>query len=462
MTDLPSERRSWPRRLLNRMEVDRAVFYAIASRGWQFLAGPITILMIASYFTKEVQGYFYTFGGVVALQMFFELGFPQVIINFASHEWGKLALADDGSIEGDADALSRLSSLFRASMICFAAVTVVLALTILVVGWIMFSRDEHSDAVNWKAPWIALSILSAIGFSLSPTLIVLEGCDQVRNVYKMQFVRAVLGNLAVWVAIPLGAALWTPVIATVVRLVCECYFIFVPYRKFFRAVSSRPTGPVLNWRRDIWPFQWRIGFRGLFSYFSASLMSPIVFVYQDAVAAGQFGLVWQVLNAIYGACGAWVRTRMSKMGTLVAKREFQELDRMFYRVSTIGLSVMVATCITFVVFDWALYYFNSPYATRMLTPLPTICLAFGMTAAMAMEYQGLYMHAHQRSPFLVTGIACATASGLLIWWWGAWFGVLGVAVAFFTMNMLINLPLWTYLWHRFRREYYHQLGSSEI
>ena len=49
-------KRSWLRRWLNRMEVDRAVFYAIATRAWQFIAGPISILMIVAFFTKELQG----------------------------------------------------------------------------------------------------------------------------------------------------------------------------------------------------------------------------------------------------------------------------------------------------------------------------------------------------------------------------------------------------------------------
>ena len=44
------------RRLARRMEFDRAVFYALAARAWQTLAGPITVILIATYFTPELQG----------------------------------------------------------------------------------------------------------------------------------------------------------------------------------------------------------------------------------------------------------------------------------------------------------------------------------------------------------------------------------------------------------------------
>ena len=111
MNDEPStapRKRSWPRRLLNRIEVDRAVFYAVTARGWQFLAAPITVLLIAKFFSMDIQGFYYTFWSLVALQTLFEFSLQQVIINFASHEWQKLSLSDDGEIQGNPDAVSRL------------------------------------------------------------------------------------------------------------------------------------------------------------------------------------------------------------------------------------------------------------------------------------------------------------------------------------------------------------------
>jgi hypothetical protein len=84
--DTPPEQRSWPRRFLNRLEVNRAVFYALALRGWQFVGGAVSVLLISLYFTKELQGYYYTFSSLVALQSFFELGLGAVLVAIASHE----------------------------------------------------------------------------------------------------------------------------------------------------------------------------------------------------------------------------------------------------------------------------------------------------------------------------------------------------------------------------------------
>jgi O-antigen/teichoic acid export membrane protein len=450
----PPQRRSWPRRLLNRMEVDQAVFFAVLSRGWQFVAGPVTIVLIANFFSEEVQGYYYTFWGLMGIQMFFELGFPQAIINTASHEWDKLSLNPDGSIGGDPAALSRLMSLFRAAWFSYGVIAVAFWIAVSVAGLIFFSFDKDSEVIAWRAPWLALAALTSLAFWLTPPLTLLEGCNQVKSVYQLQFARSVLGNVAVWACIPLGTGLWTPVVATLVRLACELFLLLVPYRRFFATFLHKPPGPTMNWRTEVWPFQWRIALKGLFGYFNAYLMNPVVFHYHGSVAAGQVGMTWQVLSSLQAACGSWVKTRVARMGMLVSRGDYRELDRMFFRVSGIALGVMFLGCLAFWLLDWGLHWIASRYATRLMAPLPTAVLAVGMLSALVTEFQWTYIHAHHRSPYLLLTILNAIANGLLIWWWGAWYGGLGVAAALLVMNVFFNLPVWTYVWLRCREEWH--------
>ncbi len=447
-------RRSLPRRILNWLEVDRAVFYAIIARGWQFIAGPITIIMITQFFPEEVQGYYYAFWSVVALQQLFELGFPQAVLNFASHEWSKLEANDTDLEHADPDTVSRLSSLLRSSLICYAVTAVLSTLLVFISGWVMFSRDEFANEVTWRAPWIAMSLLSMVVFTASPLLVLLEGCNQVKAVYKMQFARAVLGNVAVWIAIAYGANLWALVYATIVKLVCEGYLILIVYRKFFAKLIRKPTGATIDWRKQIWPFQWKIALRGFFGYLNIQILNPVVFVFQGAIPAGQLGMVLQVLTAIQSACASWLRTRAAMLGILVAKQDFQELNRVFYRVGKVALWVLCIAMGSFCILNWGLHWWQLGIASRFLPPWETLCLAFGFLAITVMEFQLVYMHAHQRAPFLFIGIACAIASGLLIWWWGYWIGVTGACLAFLVINFLIKLPLFCYLFGTFCRDYH--------
>ena len=94
-------RRSLPRRLINRMEVDRAVFYAVSQRVWQVAAGPVSMLVITQFFTEDLQGYFYAFASLMALQAFFELGLHAVVVPLVSHEFAHLTLTNEGRLVGD-------------------------------------------------------------------------------------------------------------------------------------------------------------------------------------------------------------------------------------------------------------------------------------------------------------------------------------------------------------------------
>ncbi len=71
------------------------------------------MVLVLRYLTPEIQGYFYAFAGVVAMQVFLEMGFSQNILQFASHEYAKLNFTPAGNLAGDLVARSRLISLGR-------------------------------------------------------------------------------------------------------------------------------------------------------------------------------------------------------------------------------------------------------------------------------------------------------------------------------------------------------------
>src|SRR6202162_208341 len=90
--------RRWLRTVLG---LDRAVGFTVLARFWGSSAGLVTVLLIARFLTPAEQGYYYTFGSLVAIQMIFELGFSFVILQLASHERAQLSISDDYRITGD-------------------------------------------------------------------------------------------------------------------------------------------------------------------------------------------------------------------------------------------------------------------------------------------------------------------------------------------------------------------------
>src|SRR5580704_1645164 len=108
----PVRVRRWMRQVLG---LDRAVGFTALARFWSSAAGLVTVALIARFLSQAEQGYYYTFGSLVAMQMVFELGFSFVILQLASHERAQLSISKDYDISGDTIAHARLASVVQKS-----------------------------------------------------------------------------------------------------------------------------------------------------------------------------------------------------------------------------------------------------------------------------------------------------------------------------------------------------------
>ncbi len=128
--------------------VDRAVFFSNAAQMLRLVTGPITMALVLRYLTPEIQGYYYAFAGVVAMQVFLEMGFSQNILQFASHEYAKLHLTPAGTLAGDVAARSRLISLGRLAFGYYAIAAVVVLLGIGIGGHVFFGITSTSFSAD--------------------------------------------------------------------------------------------------------------------------------------------------------------------------------------------------------------------------------------------------------------------------------------------------------------------------
>src|SRR5580698_175793 len=143
--------RRWIRRVLG---VDRAIGFTVLARFWSSAAGLVTIALIARFLSPAEQGYYYTFGSLVALQIVFELGFSFVILQMASHERAHLAISSDYVISGDPTAHARLASVLQKSVRWYSIAAVLMAALLIPVGWYFFASHRHAgQAVSWQLPW---------------------------------------------------------------------------------------------------------------------------------------------------------------------------------------------------------------------------------------------------------------------------------------------------------------------
>ena len=139
------------KKLSLKLEIDSAVLFGIFSKLWMFVSGPVSTLLIAVYFSAAVQGYYFTFATLLALQVFVELGLGTVTQQFASHEWSNLSLNDDGVIIGDSKSIEKLSNITRISVKWFLNASIILFIGLSFGGYFFFgSTEDYIVSINLK------------------------------------------------------------------------------------------------------------------------------------------------------------------------------------------------------------------------------------------------------------------------------------------------------------------------
>jgi O-antigen/teichoic acid export membrane protein len=444
--DVPKTRLPWlqllPQKavaILRRMEVNRAVFFSVLTQGWSALAGPATMLVIAHWLTAVEQGFYYTFSSVLALQVFVELGLVTVIVQVASHEWAFLKREPDGRISGDLRALSRLASLLRFALKWYAVSGLLVIVGLSVGGFIFFSAKPHPE-IAWQLPWFALCGIAGVALMMSPIFSVIEGCNQVASIYSFRFTQGILNSLAVIVSLLLGLGLYALAVAALVRFMCGLTFIGWKHRVFILQILTTEITERINWRGEVWPFQWRIGVSWISGYFIFSIFTPVMFYYHGPKVAGQMGMTWAMVASIEMLSYAWINTRMPQFGMFIAQRQYTALDRLFRRVFWITLVIAGAGAVGLWGLIYGLHHSRLSLSERILPLLPVTLLLLQRIINVSVSAMAFYLRAHKREPLMLPSLISAVLIGFSTWILGAYYGPTGAAVGFLCVTLVWTLP----------------------
>jgi len=433
--------------------LNSAVLFSVIQKSWQAGAGLLGLFLISIYFPPEVQGFYYTFASLVALQSFVELGLCVVISSVSSHEWAKLKLAPDGSIQGDVRALSRLVSLGRFVFKWYAVAALIFFLLVGAVGYWILGKTT-SIAINWQGPWLMHIAFSSLLLWCMPFLSLLEGCDQIARVARFKVWQSLVSNICFWVAIVTGGNLWAASALSSISAIFCIYYLLVAQRDFFEPFLKPPLAERMDWKVEILPMQWRMGLQGLMNYFVFGLFTPVMFHYHGAVVAGQMGMSLQVIAAMQSIASIWFMTKAPRFGILIAKREFRLLDAEWRKATILSLIVML---VGVAVLFSALYLsleMHFEIASRVLSPSVLILLAGGALFSVANHSMGIYLRAHKREVLTPIGIISGAVMAVLVWQFGKDFGALGAGVSYLFVFSCVTFPMVTYVWKRAKLDWH--------
>jgi hypothetical protein len=439
----------------NAMGLDGAVAYTFLARLVNIAGSIGTVLLIVRFLSPVEQGYYYTLLSLVSLQLVFEMGFSFVIQQLAAHECIHLMLHKDGTVSGDPVAHARLASALQLSLRWYTVAALAMGLILIPLGMVFFARHAtpRTAQVAWKGPWITAVAASMLGLWCTPFYSFIEGCGQVRAVASMRFRQAIATSVFAWVPLLLHHGLYSPTLAIAGYVAAGAFFLAKRRRLLDGLLRYPVRGAAIEWGREVWPFQWRVAVSWMCSYFTVQIFIPILFACRGAVEAGQIGMSISITAYMTVLALAWTSPKATPFGRLIARRQFEKLDRLFLRTLGQSMAVFGVIALSAAGFAVILTSVAPKLAARMVSPKLFAVLMLAAGANFIVQSLALLLRSFKSEPFLAQSLVVASLTLLLAAFTAARWGNTGAALSYFVATAVVGLPFALAIFARARRDY---------
>lgn len=448
-------------KIARKIGMDGAIAYSSAARVFQAFAGVISIFFIATFLTGEEQGFYYTFGSILAIQVFFELGFTGIMTQYVAHEVVHLKQNTTYGYEGEDRYKSRLSYLIKFCFKWYSLIAVLFFVVVNIVGVFYFRKfDTTGGAVNWLMPWLILAFSTAIKLLQAPFTAIFSGLGKVKEMNMITFYQQIIIYVCQWSLFACGLKLYVVGVSSMLGVLV--WFFFVWKSNLWRLIASLLRVKItetISYVKEIFPYQWKIALSWISGYFIFQLFNPVLFATEGAVVAGQMGMTLSVLNAIQALSMSWQNTKVPLYSGLIEMKKYSELDNVFNRT----LKQMMLITLTLLVFMTVglevlrlshLTIGSSILGDRFLTFWPTFMMSLTVLSNQLVGSWATYLRCHKQEPLLansvVIGLLCCFSTLVI----GGKTGLYGIVIGYFIIKCFISQP-WAYLIFKKKKAEWH-------
>lgn len=443
-----------------KLGVDKAIFFTLLGRGLQISTAFFTVIFIARYLSPEEQGYYYTFGSIVGIQVFFELGLTQIITQFVAHEASHLELINGKELIGEQKYKSRLSSLLRFCAKWYFVFSVLLFVILAFFGYFFFLKyKDANDGVIWAIPWILLALGTAFNLLISPILAFIEGLGKVKEVAKIRLVQQFIHPIIIWGGLAIGSKLFVSGADAIIRVVVVAIIIFKsPFFSLLKNIWNDLSEERISYMKEIFPYQWRIALSWISGYFIFQLFNPVLFASEGSVIAGQMGMTISALNGVQALALSWINTKVPAMSGLIAQKNFYDLDKLFYRTMKqmmwIGtFTLIIFVCVIYIIQVYNITPFGLEIGNRFLPFVPLCLMTWATFTMLPINCWATYLRCHKKEPLLTNSVVIAILCCLSTVIVGNFYGLLGMTIGFALLRF-VSLT-WIYSIYKKKKNEWH-------
>lgn len=446
--------------ITNKLGIDKSIFYTLAGRGLQITTSVFTVVFIVKFLSPEEQGFYYTFGSIVAIQVFFELGLTGIITQFVAHEVSHLHTDSLGHYVGERMYRSRLASLLHICIKWYSYIAIGLLVVLVLTGFIFFSYFSvlHNDSV-WQSPWCLLALGTVMNFIVTPIVAFIEGLGKVKEVAFFRLIQQGVQPVVLWGGLWAGAGLYVPGLDALTKAtVLLLLILYSPVFQTLKSIYKEDVVEKVSYKQEIFPYQWRIAISWVSGYFIFQLFNPVLFATDGAVVAGQMGMTMQALNALQALTLAWISTKTPKISGHIALKQYAQLDMLFNRTMKQLIFIGTAVLLMFVLAIGVIQYYNIEIlgmniGERFIPIIPLCLMAWAVFTMFPINCWAIYLRSHKKEPLMVNSVVMGLLCCVSTITFGRLYGLYGIVISFALLR-LVSLYWIHYVYRRKKVEWH--------
>lgn len=433
--------------IASQIGMDKSIAYSSGANILRAFTGLASIYFISMCLTGEEQGYYYTFGSILAIQVFFELGFTGIITQYVAHEQAHLKWTDDGlHLVGEEKYKSRLTHLLHFCVKWYSVIAILLFFVLTIVGYVFFSKYSKDESVSWVLPWLFICLGTCLNLMISPLNSFVQGLGKVKEMSKIAFYIAFIAPVTSWICLLLGFKLYVVgVISFLTAVLYIGYFCSTSLKSILYNIWEGQITERISYMKEIFPYQWKIALSWISGYFIFQLFNPVLFATEGAKIAGQMGMTLQVLNAISALSINWITTKVPLFSRLIELKDYLSLDKIFNKTVLQESTICLGLLLIYIFGVEFLRYIQLGFgghliADRFLALIPMILMCIPVYTNQFVFSVATYLRCHKKEPFLVNSVVCGILTMLSTILLGRQFGVYGICVGYCILSVFVGFP----------------------
>ena len=421
----PNFTKSWILKGKNEIGINEATKNVFLFRLWTVFSGLVVLISVPLNLSSSEQGYYFLFVSILALQVFFELGLNQALIQFVTHEYYKN--------------LEKLKVTIQFFKSIYKYIAIVYVISLVVGGLIFFRNDVFFFEKNYYLIYIILILINGINIYQNINLCFHDSCNRMEYSYRHRLIQSVIGNILLIVMLYYGMGLWS--------------FIGLPLASvFLSSIWLRKNkliydveGPIkVNYKKiakEILPFQWRIAVSWISGYLVFQMFVPMTYKQYGAIDAGKLGLTMAAFNAMLSVVMGITSAKNPDIIKNIVQGDKKKLMIIINKlISITGLLVLIFSIIMITIIFYGQEN-NINFIKRFLDPKITLVIGIITVINSVIFNLASFMRAHREEPMMLQSLTMGILTALDIYLFMEK-GILTVLVIYLIITIAIALP-WT-------------------